>query len=111
MSFEIRQFLHPVAVAAPETIPGPKDAGFAQAFADLLVAEDLVDAAAIARARRAADAASERLDLVLVKLGLISEVDLCFAYATYCRLPVIGGDGLPGQPVLADRLKIGRAHV
>ena len=39
----------------------------------------------IARARRAAEAASERLDLVLVKLGLISESDLCIAYATYCR--------------------------
>ena len=41
---------------------------------------------------RAAEAASERLDLVLVKLGLISESDLCIAYATYCRLPLVGSD-------------------
>src|SRR5258708_4393714 len=107
MSLEIQQLLRPVAAPAPGTeIPGPRDAGFAQAFADLLVAEDLVDAAAIARARRAAEAASERLDLVMVKLGLISESDLCFAYATYCGLPVVGADGLPDQPVLADRLKV-----
>jgi len=107
MSFEIKQLLRPVAPLAPGAeIPGPKAAGFAEAFADLLSAEDLVDAAAIARARRAAEAASERLDLVLVKLGLISESDLCIAYATYCRLPVVGADEIPEQPVLADRLKL-----
>src|ERR1700712_754727 len=107
MSFEIQQLLRPAAPPAPEMqIPGPKAAGFAQAFADLLSAEDLVDAAAIARARRAAEAASERLDLVLVKLGLISESDLCIAYATYCKLPVVSGDKVPDQPVLADRLKL-----
>jgi general secretion pathway protein E len=107
MSFEIQQLLRPVAPHVLGTeIPGPTDAAFAQAFADLLVAEDLVDGAAIARARRAAEAASERLDLVLVKLGLISESDLCIAYATYCRLPLVGSDNIPGQPVLADRLKL-----
>ncbi|SDJ60196.1 MULTISPECIES: GspE/PulE family protein [Bradyrhizobium] len=105
MSFEIQQFLRPAALAAP-AIPGPKDAGFARAFADVLTAEDLVDAAAVARARRAAEAASERLDFVLVKLGLISESDLCIAYATYCKLPVVGGSDIPGQAVLADRLRL-----
>src|SRR5258708_602227 len=107
MSLEIQQLLRPVAPSAPALeIPGPGDAGFAQAFADLLAAEDLVDSAAVARARRAAEAASERLDLVLVKLGLISESDLCVAYATYCRLPVVSGEDIPDQPVLADRLKL-----
>ncbi len=107
MSFEIQQLLRPQATpAGGAEIPGPKDAGFALAFADLLAAEDLVDRAAIARARRAAEAASERLDLVLVKLGLISESDLCIAYATYCKLPVVGADQIPDQPVLADRLKL-----
>jgi general secretion pathway protein E len=105
MSFEIQQLLRPAATSAPE-IPGPRTAGFAQAFADILTAEDLVDGAAIARARRAAEAASERLDLVLVKLGLISENDLCIAYATYCRLPVVGNADIPDQAVLADRLRL-----
>src|SRR3954447_9669334 len=106
MSFEIQQLLRPVAPPASATSIGPRHPGFAQAFADLLAAEDLVDPAAIVRARRAAGAASERLDLVLVKLGLISESDLCIAYATYCRLPVVGADQMPDQPVLADRLKL-----
>ena len=107
MSSNVQQLLRPIASHAPGSeIPGPRDAGFAQAFADLLAAEDFVDGGAIARARRAAEAASERLDLVLVKLGLISESDLCIAYATYCRLPLVGSDDIPSQPILADRLKL-----
>ena len=86
-------------------MPRPRDAGFAQAFSDLLVGKDLVDATAVGRARRAAEAASERFDLVLVKLGLISEADLCLAYATYCGLPLIEPVDLPARPVLADRLQ------
>ncbi|WKA30599.1 GspE/PulE family protein [Bradyrhizobium roseum] len=105
MAFDIQQLLRP---AAPQgaTLPKPSDAGFAQAFSDLLLGKDLIDPAAIGRARRAADAASERFDLVLVKLGLISEADLCLAYATYCGLPPIEAADLPARPVLADRLQL-----
>jgi general secretion pathway protein E len=107
MSFEIEQLLRPAPSCAQRAgIPEPNDAAFAQAFADLLVGENLVDAVAISRARRAAEAASERLDFVLVKLGLISESDLCIAYATYCDLPLVGPGDVPEQPVLADRLKL-----
>src|SRR3954469_7965223 len=106
MSFEIQQLLRPALSVRSDGNPKPKDAGFAQAFADLLVGEDLVDAAAISRARRAAETASERLHFVLVKLGLISESDLCIAYATYCNLPLVGPGDVPDRPVLADRLKL-----
>ena len=82
----------------------PKDSNFAEAFTGHLVAEGILDRSAVARARRAAEAASERIDAVLVKLGLVSEVDLCSAYASYCRLPVIGPGDIPARPVLAERL-------
>ena len=99
--------MRPVPVFARETnVHKPKDRAFAQAFADLLVNEGLVDATAISRAQRAADAASERLDFVLVKLGLISESDLSIAYATYCDLPLVGPNDLPQQAILADRLRL-----
>jgi general secretion pathway protein E len=106
MSFEIQQLLRPASAHARSIGVPPSDLAFAQAFAELLAAEDLVDAAAISRARRAAEAASERLDFVLVKLGLISESDLCIAYAAYCDLPLIGPGDVPEKPVLADRLKL-----
>src|SRR6187455_2379319 len=106
MSFDIQQLLRPAAPLSPGTErPRPSDAGFAQAFSDLLVGRDLIDAAAVGRARRAAEAASERFDLVLVKLGLISEADLCLAYATYFGLPLIEPVDLPARAVLADRLQ------
>jgi general secretion pathway protein E len=107
MSFDIQELLRPAAPPARGTeLPRPRDAGFAQAFSDLLIDKDLLDPAAVGRARRAADAASERFDLVLVKLGLISEADLCLAYATYCGLPLIEPADLPARPVLADRLQL-----
>lgn len=107
MSYEIRQLLRPLpSDARKNRILGPKHAGFAQAFADLLVREDLVDAPAVSRARRAAEAASERLDFVLVKLGLISESDLGIAYATYCNLPLLVASDAPDKPILADKLKL-----
>lgn len=107
MSFEIQQLLRPApARVRKASVPKPTEAPFAEAFADVLLGEALVDAAAISRARRAAEAASERLDLVLVKLGLISESDLCIAYAAYCGLPLVGPGDLPEQPILADRLKL-----
>lgn len=107
MSFEIQQLLRPIPADTREAnVAKPKDAAFPQAFADLLVGEGLVDAVAIARARRAAEAASERLDFVLVKLGLISESDLCIAYATYCDLPLVGPADLPPHAILTDRLKL-----
>jgi general secretion pathway protein E len=84
----------------------PTDEGFADAFAAFLVREGLVESSAIARARRAADAAQERLDSVLVKLGLISETDMCSAYAAYCGLPVVQAGDIPLQPILAERLKL-----
>jgi general secretion pathway protein E len=106
MAFEIQQLLRPAASLVRSSGAPPKDPAFAQAFSSLLIGEDLVDAAAISRARRAAETASERLDFVLVKLGLISEADLCIAYAHYCNLPLIGPSDIPEKPVLADRLKV-----
>jgi general secretion pathway protein E len=106
MPYEIQQLLRPAPRGVLSIGVPPKDPAFAQAFADLLVGEGLADAAAISRARRAAEAASDRLDFVLVKLGLISESDLCIAYAAYCHLPLIGPGDVPAKPVLADRLKL-----
>ncbi|WP_298280225.1 GspE/PulE family protein [uncultured Bradyrhizobium sp.] len=105
MSIEFQQLVQPVACAGRAGFLGPKDAGFTEAFSSLLDAEGYLDGAAIARARRAAEVAGERFDLVLVKLGLISEADLCQVYAAYCGLRVMGEAEIPARPVLADRLR------
>lgn len=96
---EVAASAHPGA-ARGVSCEGPE---FTKAFAALLVRERLAEPGAIGRALRASEAAGERLDLVLVKLGLISERDLSVAYAKYCHLPLIGE--VPERPVAADRLK------
>ena len=100
----LSRLVQPAETSEPRL--APTDEGFADAFASLLVREGLVESSAIARARRAADAAAERLDSVLVKLGLVSETDMCSAYATYCGLPVVQPADIPLQPVLSERLKL-----
>ena len=96
----------PSATCAGALQLGPADSEFGESFGACLIAQGLVDAAAVSRARRAADAATERLDHVLVKLGLISESDLAAAYAAYCGLPLLAAEALPNRPLLADRLKL-----
>lgn len=105
MSFHTLELGAPVPLTGP-VVPRPGEAGFSRAFADLLIGNGLIDPAAVSRAKRAAEAASERLDLVLVKLGLISETDLCTGYAAYCRLPLVRPTDFPERPVLPDRLKL-----
>lgn len=108
MVLDIDELVRPGRIRkdAEKRVPGPRDAGFADAFAEVLAREELVDVAAISRAKRASEVAAERLDLVLVKLGLISEAALCIAYATFCGLPLVGPTHIPGQPILAERLKL-----
>lgn len=96
----------PVSMTPAPLRPNPAESGFAKAFGDCLLAQGLIDAGAVIRARRAAEAAAERLDHVLVKLGLIAEGDLAAAYAAYCDLPLLATSDIPDQPVMADRLKL-----
>ena len=93
--------------ARPEPLPAPanpqvlrpEDPGFAQAFGTLLTTLRLGDPAALARARRAAEATGERFDGVLAKLGLIAEEDLAVAYAAHAGLAIVRAEALPQRPV------------
>jgi len=89
-----------------ESRPGPAQSGFIESFCGSLTSEGLSDPQALTRARRAAESAGERIDHVLIKLGLIAETDLACAYAAYCGLPVLRAQDLPDRPVLGERLKL-----
>lgn len=54
-----------------------------------LVEQDLLSDAQLDRGKRASEARGERLDLVLNRLGLISDTDLMTAYAFLFRVPVL----------------------
>ena len=91
--------------------PGGEAIGVAQRpdqatgmLADLLVEQGHCDLRTIDRARRVAAESGQRLDRVLIQLGLIGERGLAEAFAALLGLKLTGPDRYPAEPLLADRL-------
>ncbi len=85
----------------------PAAAGFAgplEALGRLLVDGGQCDARGIERGRRVAAETGQRLDAVLMHLGLVTERGLAQAYAALLGLPVAGPARYPPEPLLPDRL-------
>ena len=89
-------------------------AAFDEALGQLLVGQGKLDAAALARALRLAEASDERCHLLLVKLGLVPERDVAEALAQLLELPLAAVADFPDVPVHSDRYSINflkQAHV
>ncbi len=72
---------------------------------DILLRTGQCDIRALERSRRVADETAQRLDSVLLQLGLVSERGMADAYATLLDLPVARADSYPTeQPLFAERL-------
>jgi general secretion pathway protein E len=75
-------------------------------LATLLVHADHCDAKAIERGRRVAAETGQRLDLVLIQLGLVSERAMAEAYADLCALPLAPPDRYPAEaPLFVGKVK------
>ena len=78
------------------------------ALGEILLAQGHCDQRTLERARRVATDSDQRLDAVLIQLGLVSERGLAEAYAALLAVPVASADRYPTlDPVLADRLHAG----
>jgi general secretion pathway protein E len=75
------------------------------ALAELLLERGLVDTKTLERARRVTGETGQRLDSVLIQLGLISERGLAETYAALLTLAVTNPDRYPEEPILPDLLK------
>ncbi|MBV9252386.1 MAG: Flp pilus assembly complex ATPase component TadA, partial [Acetobacteraceae bacterium] len=74
-------------------------------LAEILVRTGQCDSRTLDRGRRVAAETGQRLDTVLLQLGLVSERGLAEAYATLLDRPIARQDRYPsGSPLLADRL-------
>ena len=74
-------------------------------LAERLVADGHCEARAIERARRVAGQAGQRLDHVLIQLGLVTERGLAETYAGLLNLPIASPARYPGEaPLLAECL-------
>jgi general secretion pathway protein E len=80
----------------------PPAADFLEGFGAHLLAAGVVDELALQRSQRAARQSGERFDRVLIKLGLVSEADLCTRLGQYLRLTAIKAEDLPAVPILTD---------
>jgi general secretion pathway protein E len=77
-----------------------------EALAEILVRQGHCDHRTLDRARRVAADSDQRLDAVLIQLGLVSERGLAEAYAGLLSVPITSIDRYPtGEPVLPDRLR------
>jgi len=78
------------------------------ALGDILVQQGHCDQRTLERARRVAAESDQRLDLVLIQLGLVSERGLADAYAGLLSAPVTSADRYPSvKPVFPDLLSAG----
>lgn len=84
----------------------PSDAEFVDKLAAFLSARGVLDELAMHRAQRAQRQSGERFDLVLTRLGLVSEADLAKLLAEFLGLRLVGAADLPEVPLLADRLQL-----
>jgi general secretion pathway protein E len=83
---------------------GETGSGAVERLTALLVDSGHCDARTLERGRRVAAETGQRLDTVLLQLGLISERDLAQAYATLLGLKVTDAGRYPAEPLFADRL-------
>jgi len=73
-------------------------------LATLLLRQGQCDAQTIDRGRRVAAESGQRLDLVLIQLGLVTERGLAEAYSTLLGAPIAGPARFPEAPLLPERL-------
>ena len=88
-----------VARSRPE-LAEPSEA----ALAARLVAEGVCDARALERGQRVAAESGQRLDAVLIQLGLVTERGLAETYAGLLGLKLVTAARYPAEAVLPDRL-------
>lgn len=67
-------------------------------------AENAIEPGTILRAVQAAEASGERIDRVLIKLGLAEERAIAEAWARQLQIPNFRSDDLPQEPILPDLL-------
>jgi general secretion pathway protein E len=74
------------------------------ALAEILLRNSHCDARTLERGRRMAGESGQRLDVVLIQLGLVTERGLAEAYSALLDLPVAGAGRYPNEPLFADRI-------
>jgi len=84
----------------------PRSAEFAERLGAFLLERGKLDELALHRAQRAHKQSGERFDLVLTRLGLLSEADMAAVLSELLGVPLAGVKDLPEAALLSDRLQL-----
>ena len=82
----------------------PRSEAFVESFSASLVNAGILDELAMRRAKRAQTQTGERFDLVLTRLGLVTETELVAALSEYLSVPQQSPASYPLAPLFADEL-------
>jgi general secretion pathway protein E len=82
----------------------PRSDAFVETFSAALVNSGLLDELAMRRAKRAQAQTGERFDLVLTRLGLLTEAQLVAALSEYLSIPLQNPASYPLTPMFAEEL-------
>jgi general secretion pathway protein E len=92
-----------------ETRPGeenPRSNEFARRFGQFLVDRGILDELAVRRAQLAQTQARERFDVVLMRLGLISDAVMAKILADYTGLRLMSANDIPALPLFSDQIEL-----
>jgi general secretion pathway protein E len=90
----------------PRLAPGADRDERLDQLSRLIVDRGDCDARGMERARRIAEDSGQRLDRVLIQLGLVTERGLAVAYSELLGIPVATTARFPTEPLFAERLTI-----
>ena len=93
----------------PNTNPAdlnPRSDAFAERFGDFLVSARYLDELGKRRAQRAQKQSGERFDLVLTRLGLLTDAAMAKALADYTKWPLLTEHDFPDVALLADQIDV-----
>ncbi len=85
----------------------PRSAEFVEQFGAYLLGQNLGDKNRLRQAQLAQRESGERFDLVLMRLGLLTDAAMAKALAGYCMLPLVTVADFPSEALLPDRVDIG----
>jgi general secretion pathway protein E len=96
---------NPVTIPVPP-LPDPRTAEFMDRLGALLRDRNLLDEFALRRALRAQSQSGERLDLVLSRLGLVTDAALADALSVLLNIPCAGPNAFPAVPLYANEVQV-----
>ena len=94
------------SAASHPTMPDPRSAGFIAALSARLAERKLLDPLSARRAERAQQQSGERFDLVLTRLGLVSDSHLAAVLSEILALPLTTPRDLPEAALFPGALSV-----